>query len=459
MKNAFSHSFKRIVQFELNEISQHAIDHLIQKNQLPHFARINREWTYVSTTSESEYKYLEPWIQWITAHTGKTFAEHGVFHLSDAAQLRYPQIWETLSEHQIESCIVGSMNATRGKAKGGFFFPDPWSKDGVTYPEHLQPLWNLISRKVHSHATVPIKLKDVFKGLQTCLGLGLPLSLYQQIAQQFISQKINPLNQWKMAGLFDRFLFFIFKKLLKTTQYRYYTLFLNAVAHYQHHSWRNFQPELFNSEISSPDCQPTHDPMTFGYKLYDDMIRFALSLAKDPNTLVIIASGLSQQPFLAKENEGGMNYYRLYNHQQFAEKLGLTGYRVLPMMSRDWQIESHDQQALNKAHELLAKLTVNQEPVFKVEQNTPTSLFIETAITRSVPKDAHFDQHNLGLFSDAFHRTAVKSGHHNGTGCLWLSQKLVNFSGTSIPLTELYGMTLSAFNIKQAVFTPDVSIV
>lgn len=449
---SFPKKFNRVIQFELNEISKTAIDYLISKNKLPHFSRINHNWCYTQTTSETHYQHLEPWIQWITAHTGKTFAEHQVFHLSDNDQLKHPQIWETLSAHGIESCIVGSMNALRGRANGGFFFPDPWSKSGVTYPQKIQPLWNLISSKVQSHATAEIGMADLIKGMQICFGFKLPLSLYTKIAKQLVAQKINPLNKWKLVGIFDLFLTEIFNYLLKSSQYEYYTLFLNAVAHYQHHYWRNFQAELFDKNITSPDCELDHDPITDGYELYDQIINTALTLAEDPDTLVIIASGLSQKPFLDKENEGGMNYYRLYQHQQFIEKLGITNCRALPLMSRDWQIESHDQIILNKAKTILNALTINHEPVFKIEQNSSTSLFIETAITRQITKDAViFDQHNqsIGSFSNYFHRTSVKSGHHIGTGSVWLSQKPMGFSA-EMPLTNLYTLTLSAFGFAQS---------
>src|SRR3989338_5535326 len=133
--------FKRVVQLELNEISRDVIDQLIARNECPNFKEINTKWSYFETASESEYKHLEPWIQWVTAHTGKTYAEHEIFHLGDATNLKQKQIWEALSEQGIESAIIGSMNTIRGAhTSGGMFFPDPWSKEGKAYPNSLQPL-------------------------------------------------------------------------------------------------------------------------------------------------------------------------------------------------------------------------------------------------------------------------------------------------------------------------------
>ncbi|WP_304986018.1 hypothetical protein [Coxiella-like endosymbiont] len=132
-------NFKRIIQFELNEVSKIAVDTLITKGKLPHFKQINEQWNYLETTSEYTYELLEPWIQWITAHTGKTFSEHQIFHLSDAVHLKHPQIWETLSAQGIESGIVGSMNALRGKTKGGFFFLIPGPGRELPTPKTSNP--------------------------------------------------------------------------------------------------------------------------------------------------------------------------------------------------------------------------------------------------------------------------------------------------------------------------------
>src|SRR3990167_4468573 len=361
--NISQKTYQRIIQLELNEISKKAIDDLITQKQLPHFATMNRDWCYYETTSESKYEHLEPWIQWITAHTGKSFHEHRIFRLSDAIHLQHPQIWETLSKHHIESCIIGSMNAIRGKANQGFFFPDPWSKDGVTYPVGIQPLWDLISKKIHSHATQKITLTDLLQGFHICRRFKLPIHLYQTIAKQFILQKKDPMTKWKLAGIFDQFLMAIFTTLLKNKSYRYYTLFLNSVAHYQHHYWRNFQRAYFNPMIHTPDCRPEQDPMTYGYQLYDNMIGTVLKLAEDPHTLVIVASGLSQAPYLQKENQGGMNYYRLYNHTALMEKLDLHDYRVLPMMSRDWQIVANHPEKFSRAAQRLSGLRAAGQPI------------------------------------------------------------------------------------------------
>lgn len=447
-------TYRRIIQIELNEISREVVDALVAKGKLPNFAQMNQQWGFLKTTSEQDYKHLEPWIQWCTAHTGKTFAEHKIFHLSDVHALEHTQIWEALSSAGIESGIIGSMNAIRRHTEGGIFFPDPWALQNETYPESLRPLWDLIASRVQGHATSALGLGDMWKGAKICLGLGLPLSLYFQIAGQLVSQKRNPKNKWKLAAVFDLFLTEIFKSVLKSTKYRYYTLFLNAVAHYQHHYWRAFDGKNFDPSIKYPDIADDHDPMTFGYEMYDRILGEVFNaVGNDPETLVIVLSGLSQVPYTEKEAQGGMNYYRLNNHRAFADMLGLQAHEVFPMMSRDWQIKYADEAGLTRLRELLGGLNIQGEALFQLDEHQPGFVFLETHYSKGVRPDAQITDRNgkpLGRFYDHFTNTAIKSGHHTGIGNLWLSDRsLVDEQGGKIPLTFLYDFTLEALGAAQ----------
>lgn len=443
-----SKKYHRIIQLELNEISIEIIKKLIIKEQLPNFAKVCSSWHHCITTSEQTYEHLEPWIQWITAHTGKTFAEHQIFHLSDAEKLQYPQIWESLSHHGVESAIIGSMNSRKGDAKDGIFFPDPWTKDGAAYPKYLQPLWDLISRKVQGHATQGLSIADIMSGLKTCLKFRLPINLYKKIFIQLLSQTLNSQKKWRLAAIFDLFLAEIFFSILKNTNFGFYTLFLNSVAHYQHHHWRRFDPDLFNKDVQCPDSQISDDPILYGYKLYDHILGKLINLAHHSNTLIIIASGLSQKPFIEKEHEGGMNYYRLRNHQQFLHKLGLDFVKAYSLMSRDWQVVCDDPLKLQTALKTLQELKVNGESLFKITINTVDSFHVETAITKQILKETmiqHVNGESFDNFNNNFSNIAVKSGHHTGEGCLWFSE--MKKETQVIPLTELFHFSQRALGL------------
>lgn len=441
--------YKRVIQLEFNEISADVVGQIIQRHKtLKNFAKINHEWKFLHTSSEVEYDNIEPWIQWVTAHTGKELSEHGVFNLSDVHKLTHPQIWETLSEHGVESGIIGSMNTIRRNTSGGMFFSDPWSQSNETYPDEIKPLWSFIAAKVQQHATTKLTFKELLEAMRICRKIGLPRSLYVKVIRQVISQKLNPKTKWKLAGIFDLFLSEVFKSILKSTDYGFYTLFINAIAHYQHHYWRAFDSQYFNSAIKYSDIRQKDNPILFGYEIYDKIIGDILKItAKDQDTLIIILSGLSQVPYTLQEDEGGMNYYRLNSHKNFAKMIGLNG-TVYPMMSRDWQYKYESEEEHKAALNILGSLTVNGQKLFILTESTPGYIYVETGYTKGVDKNTQIELSgkSIGLFNDLFTNIAIKSGHHTGIGNLWISDlDAVDIpSGNTIALSEVYHLGINA---------------
>ncbi|MES2203893.1 MAG: hypothetical protein V4496_01605 [Pseudomonadota bacterium] len=452
--NLITKKYKRVIQLEFNEISSEVIEKIIEKgHELPNFSYINKNWKFLKTQSEDKYEHLEPWIQWCTVHTGKAYSEHQIFRLSDVYKLKHPQIWETLSDHGVESGILGSMNVTRKNTQGGIFFPDPWSQNNEAYPSKLRGLWDLIAKKVQSHATTKVNYKDIVNGLQECFRLKLPLSIYFKIIKQLFSQKINAKSKWKLAGIFDLFLAEIFKSILKKTNYGFYTLFLNASAHYQHHYWRAFDSLPFNASIKYADINPADDPITFGYKIYDKILGDILKqVGHDQDTLIILLSGLSQAPYTKHEDVGGMNYYRLNDHKSFAKLLRLAG-DVFPMMSRSWQYRYIDDHDRKRAIEILSNSRVNGKKLFDLEETTAGYLYIDTIYMDEVSSDAEIHCGNnmsLGRFNDFFTHIAIKSGHHIGLGNLWISDKeMMKEFADKMPLSEVFAFTLRALGIEE----------
>jgi hypothetical protein len=50
------------------------------------------------TKSETEYENLEPWVQWPSVHTGKTYGEHKVFRLGDFINSTDEQFFEQVEK-------------------------------------------------------------------------------------------------------------------------------------------------------------------------------------------------------------------------------------------------------------------------------------------------------------------------------------------------------------------------
>ncbi len=443
--------YKRVILIEMNEISKEIIDELISKGELQNFKFLQNHYKYFRTVIEERAIYWEPWIQWVSVHTGKKYADHKIFDLGSSEFLQAKQIFETLSKSGIESAIVGSMNVRRGSMEGGFFFPDPWAKNlGEVYPNEFKPLWEYISNSVHQKGYYFPNPIQLFQIILLFFRLRISPLLCCKIIFQLLSQKLFKLKKWKLASFYDEFFVDIFIYLLKKREYGFYTLFLNSVAHYQHHFWRNYDSNGFSPHVKSPNCHNKDNPIAFGVQKYDLFLRRIFSAAKCSNdTLIVIASALSQEPYYDSECEGGMNYYRLMNHKSFIKRIGFDDLEIFPLMSRDWEIRSKNELILVSAAKFISELIIEKEPLFKVRRISKDIYFIQTSVTKSI--NCHsvifHDSKPVCEFGDYFRNMAVKSGEHIEMGHLWISEITPDCSGNvtqPIPLTDVHDLVLKA---------------
>ena len=133
-------SLIRYLIVELNEVNFDFVRRYIAQGELPTLAGLLSKHGLIETSSETEYDHLEPWIQWVTAHTGKTFAEHGVFRLGDIVEHDIDQIWEQLERAGLSVGAISPMNAKNRTRNAAFFVPDPWTKTSVSGDRSLQLL-------------------------------------------------------------------------------------------------------------------------------------------------------------------------------------------------------------------------------------------------------------------------------------------------------------------------------
>ena len=80
---------------ELNEINFDLVHKYIESGaKLPNLCSLWKE--RALSSSEKIYEHLEPWIQWPSVHTGKTYDEHQIFRLGDADKFNGLQIFEEI---------------------------------------------------------------------------------------------------------------------------------------------------------------------------------------------------------------------------------------------------------------------------------------------------------------------------------------------------------------------------
>src|SRR4029079_14706817 len=68
---------RKVVLLEFNEINWTIIDPMVQKGKLPNLARLRAEGTWASPESVDQAPRLDPWVTWVTVHTGVDRSVHG----------------------------------------------------------------------------------------------------------------------------------------------------------------------------------------------------------------------------------------------------------------------------------------------------------------------------------------------------------------------------------------------
>lgn len=424
----------------LNEINFEYLEFYISKGFLPNFKNFFEKHSYSETTSESKYELLEPWIQWVTVQTGKTYDEHQIFRLGDI--VNHPnlkQIWESLEENNISVGAVAPMNGDNRLKNAAFFVPDPWTDTKVTGSKLIQKVSKAVDQAVNDNAQDKLTKESMMSIVRALLS-STPISDYSNYLK--LVNKARK-HKWFKAMVLDKLLASIFVKQWKKSQPNYASLFLNAGAHIQHHYMYN--SAAYDGKHKNPDwyCPADQDPLLDVYKLYDSILAQILKL----NTRVMLCTGLHQDPY------GKVTFYwRLTNHDSFLKSIGITKHtNVLPRMSRDFLAEFASESDAQEAQKILESFEAgDQEKVFIVD-NRGKSLFVTLVYPNDFPKGSFIKNEKVKIenFNEQVAFVAIKNGEHNHIGYFADSGISKAEKTPQFPLKEVYHKIQAVFNIKE----------
>src|SRR5712671_4156756 len=86
-----------MIVLEFNELSPALMDTFIDQGYLPNFKRLRDASQVFITDAEEVAPNLDPWIQWVTVHSGLSYDEHGIFHLGDGDKLAVKSLWDLIA--------------------------------------------------------------------------------------------------------------------------------------------------------------------------------------------------------------------------------------------------------------------------------------------------------------------------------------------------------------------------
>lgn len=360
---------KRLILLELNEINFDVVEQYLDRDS-SRFPALKKLMTgaRIRTSCEKQYQELEPWIQWVSVHTNKTYAEHGVFRLGDIVGSSAPQIFEQLEQAGYKVGAISAMNAENRLKNPAYFIPDPWTQTPADSSWWSRSLGQAVSQAVNDNAKARITLKSA---LQVAFGLlrFARVKHYQKYLSLIVTSRQKP---WLKPLVLDLLLHDLHWTLFNSKRPNFSTLFLNAGAHIQHHYFFNAEPMRKESKNKNPSWYvgENQDPLADVLGLYDMIVGDYLSRA---DTDVMLATGLAQKPY-----ERVKFYYRLNTHADFLRGLGIEFSQVLPRMTRDFLITFENDDHALAAQGLLASIRVGDDdtPLFGEIDNRGSSLFV-----------------------------------------------------------------------------------
>jgi hypothetical protein len=454
-----------VIVLEFNELTPSLIDRFVGEGVLPNFKKFRDESRVFTTLAEERPPNLEPWIQWVTVHSGLPYSEHGVFHLDEGHKLDAKRTWEVLSERGATVWVCGSMNIRADGGTRGALLPDPWCTKVRPTPSELAPYFRFVQQNVleHTNQQAPLDRSDQAKFLTFMMRHGLSASTVATIAKQLFDERRNDCR-WKRVVLLDLLQFDLFANYFRRLAPALSTFFLNSTAHYQHAYWDSMEPEHFRP-TSDVEKQKYRDAIKFGYQKMDVMLGRFLDLASASGATLVLCTALSQQPSPDYDQHDGGVFYRPRNFGEFGKAIGLTGpYSVQPVMSEQFHLEFTDTARAESAAQRLRAVTMESEAVMSVE-HSGTRIFTGCRLHGDVAREAVLSSGDVRRpFYDVFYRMDTsKTGVHHPDGLLWirLADRRHAFHNERVPLTAVAPTILSLCGVSapQQMSTPPLSMV
>ncbi len=412
---------RKLILIELNEINFDIVKDYTDHNSFI-FKNINKLLELKNTFSSSEdaYSLIEPWIQWASVHTGKTYEEHGVFRLGDIVNSNSPQLFEEIELRGYRVGAISPMNAENRLKSPSYFIADPWTSTNSSKGRFLKSIQEAVSQSVNDNSKGRITLKSLF----VILFAFIRYSKFKNLST-YCSLAIKSLGKpWRKALFLDLLLSDLHTSLFKSTKTDFSTIFFNAGAHIQHHY-------LFNSSVlkdkeghasKNPpwyideDLDPFHEML----KVYDIILGDHFKTAGD-KVEMIVATGLSQIPY-----DSIKYYYRLKDHDQFLSIINCVYTFVEPRMTRDFLVSFDSSLDAINAQSLLEGLYINETPMFNEIDNRGESIFVTLTYPFEILKGDKLKLAGnvVAEASDYTVFVAIKNGMHQSKGYNFFTSKL-----------------------------------
>ena len=444
---------RAVIVLEFNELSPVLTRRFMDAGQLPNFRRLHDQARVWVTRADERPPFLEPWIQWITVHSGESYHEHGVFNLDEGHSAPAPRVWDLASQAGLRSWVCGSMNVGVAPGFQGWMLPDPWSTHVAPEPAELVPFFEFVRQHVleYTNDQVTVSHADRLRFVTFMARHGLSAATAWAIVSQLAGEQVDSRSRWRRAVLLDRLQFDLFRWHWRRERPAFSTFFLNSTAHFQHFYWRNLEPSLFRVRPTHEEQRALADAVLFGYRQMDRLVGECLALAGQDTSLVL-CTALSQQPCLGYEESGGKVIYRPRDFERLLVFAGVTArHRVAPVMAEEFHVYLDSAADAVEVERQLSAMRVGALPALAVRRDG-SGLFCGCKIHGAVERGATVSTPNgaSSSFLRLFYQVeGVKSGMHHPDGMLWIraTDRTHVVHGEALPLTQVFPALLALLGL------------
>lgn len=401
---------KNLILLELNEINFDVVERYVAADakRFPALKKLLAG-ARIRTSCEKRYEELEPWIQWASVHTGKTYSEHGVFRLGDMVGSKVPQIFEEMESAGLKVGAISAMNAENRLKQPAYFIPDPWTQTPADDSWWSRSLSQAVSQAVNDNAQARITPMSLLTVILALLRFARVIHYPKYLSLVLSSRS----KSWLKALVLDLLLHDVHWSMFNAKRPNFSTLFLNAGAHIQHHFFFNAEPLRKESSNKNPlwYLSESADPLADVLGLYDLIVG---EYFERTDTEVMLATGLAQKPY-----DRVKFYYRLNSHADFLRRSGIAFRSVFPRMTRDFLIEFESVQQAQAAQDVLANVRIvsDDEPLFGEIDNRGCSLFVTLTYPHEITELTQYQVSNrkAALLPEVSF-VAIKNGMHQEEG-------------------------------------------
>ena len=338
---------KKLFIIELNECEFKFFLNGAKKYNFPLIKKFisNRNKISTFTKDKEEGFNLDPWVQWVSVHTGIPSKKHKIYRLGQTLDKSTKQIWESLSAKKITCTVWGAFNSTLNNKKNiDLFFPDPWSFNEKAFPDYFNSFLKLPRYYAKNYPDVN-KFKIIFYGwiffykiIFSRLFFDI-IKILPGLIKNFLNSKLKSFNFYFFLDLIS---LLILQKNIKKNKSELLIVALNSFAHYQHNYWDNNKYEY-----------------TYFWYL-NKMVEIIDEIEKDYFSSIIL-NGFSQKKI---KNE---YHLRPKKPQFFLKKLNLNFKNIEPDMTSGAIVSFKNFNDKNKAIKKIKNIKLYSYPLFDIQ--------------------------------------------------------------------------------------------